>query len=210
MPVVTITRQFGSGGSSVAQKVAQALGWTVIDNEFVEAVAQKAGLPVETVAAHDEKAPSVMQRLVRALAAAAPEEFVPGGAGPEEPTEEAIVRVTGRVIAEAAQGGRVVLVGRGAQAVLAQARPEEALHAYIVAPLEQRIGAVMQRLKLDAKLAQQMIDKTDADRDRYVEKWHGRKRQEPTHYHLVLNTGFLGYDAAAEQIVVAVTRRGWS
>jgi cytidylate kinase len=210
MPVVTITRQFGSGGSSVAQKVAQALGWTVIDNEFVEAVAQKAGLPVETVAAHDEKAPSVMQRLVRALAAAAPEEFVPGGAGPEEPTEEAIVRVTGRVIAEAAQGGRVVLVGRGAQAVLAQARPEEALHAYIVAPLEQRIGAVMQRLKLDAKLAQQMIDKTDADRDRYVEKWHGRKRQEPTNYHLVLNTGFLGYDAAAEQIVVAVTRRGWS
>jgi cytidylate kinase len=210
MPVVTITRQFGSGGSSVAQKVAQALGWTVIDNEFVEAVAQKAGLPVETVAAHDEKAPSVMQRLVRALAAAAPEEFVPGGAGPEEPTEEAIVRVTGRVIAEAAQGGRVVLVGRGAQAVLAQARPDEALHAYIVAPLEQRIGAVMQRLKLDAKLAQQMIDKTDADRDRYVEKWHGRKRQEPTNYHLVLNTGFLGYDAAAEQIVVAVTRRGWS
>ena len=141
---------------------------------------------------------------------AAPEEFVPGGRSPQEPTEEAVVRVTGRVIAEAAQGGRVVLVGRGAQAVLAQARPEEALHAYIVAPLEQRIGEVMSRLKLDAKSAQQMIEKTDADRDRYVEKWHGRKRQDPTNYHLVLNTGFLGYDAAAEQIVVAVTRRGWT
>lgn len=210
MPVVTITRQFGSGGSRVAQKVAQALGWTVIDNEFVEAVAQKAGLPVETVAAHDEKAPSPMQRLVRALAAAAPEEFVPGGQEPSEPTEAHLVSVTGRVIAEAAQHGKAVLVGRGAQAVLAQARPDEALHAYIVAPLEQRIGEVMTRLHLDAKRAQQMIEKTDADRDRYVEKWHGRKRQDPTNYHLVLNTGFLGYDAAAEQIVVAVTRRGWT
>lgn len=209
MPVVTITRQFGSGGSSVAQKVAQELGWTVIDNEFVAAVAREAGLPVATVAAHDERAPSPMQRLVRALAAAAPEEFVPSGQEADEPTEERIVRVTGRVIGEAAAQGRAVLVGRGAQAVLAKAHPDDALHAYIVAPLEQRIAEVGQRMTLDAKAARHLIDRTDADRDRYVEKWHGRKRQDPTNYHLVLNTGFLGYDAAAEQIVVAVTRRGW-
>lgn len=210
MAVVTITRQFGSGGSSVAQRVAQALGWTVIDNEFVAAVAREAGLPVATVAAHDERAPSPMQRLVRALAAASPEEFVPSGQEAAEPTEERIVRVTGRVIGEAAQQGRAVLVGRGAQAVLAQARPDEALHAYIVAPMEPRIAAVMERMSLDAKSAHQLIEKTDADRDRYVEKWHGRRRQDPTNYHLVLNTGFLGYDAAAEQIVVAVRRRGWA
>src|SRR4051812_14890659 len=98
MAVVTITRQFGSGGSEVARKVAQALGWTVIDNEFVEAVARKAGLPVATVAAHDEREPGAMERLVRALAAAAPEEFVPAGQDAEEPTEEHIVKVTARVI----------------------------------------------------------------------------------------------------------------
>lgn len=210
MPVVTITRQYGAGGSDVAQRVAAALGWTVIDNEFVEAVAKKAGVPVETVAAHDERAPSAMQRLIRALAASSPEEFVPAGQEPVEPTEEHLVRVTERVIAEAAQHGRAVLVGRGAQAVLARARPEEALHVYVVAPLEQRISEVMKRLGADARAAQQAIDKTDADRDRYVDKWHARKRQDPSNYHLVLNTGFLGYDAAAELVVVAVRRRGWS
>jgi cytidylate kinase len=210
MPVVTITRQYGSGGSRVAQLAAQSLGWTVIDNEFVASVAQRAGLPVETVAAHEERAPSLMQRLVRALATASPEVFVPAGQDAEEPTEEHIVEVTERVIAEAAQHGRAVLVGRGAQAVLARTTPDEALHAYIVAPREQRIQEVSRRLGLDERAAAHAVDQTDADRDRYVEKWHGRHRQDPANYHLVLNTGWLGYEVAAELIVAAVRMRGWT
>lgn len=210
MPVVTITRQFGSGGSEVAKLVAESLGWTLIDNEFVDAVARRAGLPVETVAAHDERAPSMMERLVRALSTASPEVFVPAGQDPVEPTEEQIVKVTGRVIAEAAQHGRAVLVGRGAQAVLAMTNPGEEVHAYIVAPMHLRISEVMKRLTLDPKAAEQTITRTDADRDRYVEKWHHRRRQDPTNYHLVLNTGLLGYKLAAELIVAAVRQRGWS
>src|SRR4051812_2853412 len=100
MAVVTITRQYGSGGSSVAQLAAAELGWTVIDNEFVDAVAQQAGLPRETVAAHDERAPSLMERLVRALGSGSPEVFVPAGESAEGPTEQHIVKVTERVIAE--------------------------------------------------------------------------------------------------------------
>lgn len=210
MPVVTITRQFGSGGSSVAQMVAQQLGWTVIDNEFVDQVATRAGLPRETVAELDEKAPSLMQRLVRALATASPEVFVPAGDDATLPAEEQIVRVTERVIAEAARHGRAVLVGRGAQAVLAKASPDEALHAYVVAPREQRIAEVMRRLSLDEKAATQEVDRTDANRDRYVDKWHGRKRQDPTNYHVVVNTAWLGYEGSAELVVAAVRRRGWT
>ena len=209
MPVVTITRQFGSGGSSVALLAAQQLGWTVIDNEFVDEVAKLAGLPKETVAALDERAPSLMQRLVRALATASPEVFVTAGREALEPTEEHIIRVTERVISEAAGHGRVVLVGRGAQAVLAKATPEEALHAYVVAPREQRIVEVMRRLAVDEKAAAQELDRTDANRDRYVEKWHGRKRQDPANYHLVVNTGWLGYEGAADLIVAAIRQRHW-
>ena len=209
MAVVTITRQFGSGGSSVAKLVAQALGWAVIDNEFVDEVAQRAGLPKETVAALDERAPSLMQRLVRALATASPEVFVPAGQDAEEPTEEQVMRVTERVIAEAAQHGHAVLVGRGAQAVLARTRPDEALHAYVVAPRASRITEVMRRNGLDEKAAAHEIDITDAGRDRYVQKWHGRQRQDPANYHLVLNTGWLGYEGAAGLIVSAVRMRGW-
>ncbi|HEY2806085.1 MAG TPA: cytidylate kinase-like family protein [Gemmatimonadales bacterium] len=209
MAVVTITRQYGSGGSSVAGLVATALGWTLVDNEFIETVARRAGLPVETVAAREERAPSLMQRLVRALATASPEAFVPAGQDAVEPTEEHIVEVTGRVIAEAAQHGRAVIVGRGAQAVLAKSRPDEALHAYIVAPREDRVREIAKRLSLDPKAASDALDRTDADRDRYVTRWHDRHRQDPANYHLVLNTGWLGYDGAAELIVAAARRRGW-
>lgn len=207
--VVTITRQYGAGGSRVAQLVAQALGWTVIDNEFVAAVATRAGLPVETVAAQEERAPSLMERLVRTFATASPEVFVPAGSTEQEPTEEQIVQVTARIIAEAAQHGRVVLVGRGAQAVLASAGPDEALHAWVVAPRPARLTTLMARLQLDEKAAAAAMDDTESNRDRYVQKWHGRKRQDPANYHLAVNTGFLGYEGAAELIVSAARHRGW-
>lgn len=209
MGVVTITRQYGAGGSRVAQRIAQALGWTLIDNEFVAAVAARAGLPVETVAAHEERAPSLMERLVRTLATASPEVFVPAGSTDEEPTEARIVTVTSRVIAEAAQHGRVVLVGRGAQAVLASAGADEALHVWVVAPRAARLATLMQRLNLDEKAASAAMDGTEADRDRYVQKWHDRHRQDPAHYHLAVNTGFLGYDGAADLVVAAARQRGW-
>lgn len=209
MAVVTITRQYGAGGSRVAQLIAQALGWTVVDNEFVEAVATRAGLPAATVAAHEERAPSLMERLVSTLATASPEMFVPSGSTSEEPTEEQIVKVTARVIAEAAQHGRAVLVGRGAQAVLARTSPNEALHVWVVAPRADRVTTLMARLELDEKAAESAMDSTEANRDRYVQKWHGRRRQDPANYHLAVNTGFLGYAQAAELVVSAVRQRGW-
>lgn len=210
MAVVTITRQYGAGGSRVAELAAQALDWTVIDNEFIEAVARRAGLPAEEVAARQERAPSLLSRLARALATASPEVFVPAAADAEEPAEERIVRLTERVITDAAQEGRAVLVGRAAQFVLGSAWPEWALHAYVVAPRDVRLRTVAARLGVDEAEAARITDRTDADRDRYVQRWYGRQRQDPANYHLVLNTAWLGYDGAAETIVQALRRRGWA
>src|SRR5207253_580249 len=132
-PVITITRQYASGGSEVARLVAAELGWDVIDNEFVDEVARRAGLPPDAVAQREERAPGLLERLARTLAAGSPEMFIATAGVPRvEPDEAAIVQLTERVIAEAAAQGRIVLVGRGAQAVLAQ-RPD-ALHVYVVAP----------------------------------------------------------------------------
>jgi len=207
MAVVTITRQYGAGGSDVASLVAHRLGWTLVDNEFVEEVARRAGLPVETVAAKEERAPSLKERLVSALATSSPEVFVPTGETTDEhPTEERIVRVTERIIADAARHGRAVLVGRGAQAVLASAGPEAALHAYVVAPLDARVRAIMVRLSLPESGAARAVHETEAARDRYVERWYSRKRQDPSHYHLCVNTARLGYDGAAEMITAAAQR----
>src|SRR5881296_64518 len=208
-PVITITRQYASGGSEVAGLVAAALRWEVIDNEFVDEVARRAGLPAEEVAQRDERAPGLLERLARTLAAGSPELFIATAGIPRvDPDEAAIVRLTERVIAEAAAHGRIVLVGRGAQAVLAQ-RPD-ALHVYVVASKPWRMQLAVQRLGVDPASAEQVVDETDRQRDQYVKTYYGRHRHDFVNYDLVVNTERLGLDGAAAVIVAEARRRRWT
>ena len=209
MAVITITRQYGAGGSEVGRRVAERLGWTVIDNEFVSAVAAQAGLPADAVAAHEERVPPLIVRLGRTLAASSPEMFVPSAATGAEIEEDRLAAVTARVVREAAAQGRVVLVGRGGQAILSEHPREEALHVYVTAPRETRIATVRARSGLAAAEAAHLADRTEADRDRYVHRYYGRRRNDPANYHLVVNTGLLGFDGATDVICGAASRNGW-
>ena len=207
-PVITITRQYASGGSEVARLVAAALRWDVIDNEFVDQVARRAGLPKDTVAQRDERAPGLLERLARTLAAGSPELFIATAGIPRvDPDEAAIVRVTERVIAEAAAHGRIVLVGRGAQAVLAQ-RPD-ALHVYVVAPRPWRMKLAVERLGVNPAEVDKVVDETDRERDQYVRTYYGRQRQDVVNYDMVVNTEKLGIDGAAALVVAEARRRSW-
>jgi len=206
-PVITVTRQYASGGSDVAHRVAVALGWTVIDNEFVDQVAERAGLPAAEVAQLEERAPGLLERLARTLAIASPEMFLASAAAPRvEQDETTIVQVTERVIAEAAAHGRIVLVGRGAQAVLAR-RPD-ALHVYVVASKPWRMQLAVERLGVDPARAEQVVDETDRQRDQYVRTYYGRQRHDFANYDLVVNSERLGLDGAAAVVVAEARRRG--
>src|SRR3989440_4723817 len=208
-PVITITRQYASGGSEVARLVAAELGWDVIDNEFVDEVARRAGLPPDAVAQREERAPGLLERLARTLAAGSPEMFIATAGVPRvEPDEAAIVQLTERVIAEAAAQGRIVLVGRGAQAVLAQ-RPD-ALHAYVVAPKPWRLKHAVERLGVNLASVEKVVDDIDRQRDQYVRTYYGRHRDDAVNYDLVVNAERLGLDGAAALIVAEATRRGGS
>jgi cytidylate kinase len=207
MSVITVTRQYGAGGSEVARLAAEKLGWHLVDNEFVDEVARRSGVSTEEVAAREERAPSLLDRLVRALAASSPEVFVPGGTQTTEKEADALVTTTENVIAEAGTAGNVVLVGRGAQAFFAKAHAANALHVFVVAPLENRIAELSRRLSIDADQAKQQAEVMEADRDRYVHRYYQRKRQDVANYHLVVNTGHLGYEGAAEVVVCAAQQR---
>jgi len=126
---------------------------------------------------------------------------------PVETGEETLVQMTERVISEAAAEGRVVLVGRGAQAVLAT-RPN-ALHVYVVASKPFRRKVAIDRLSVDPAKVDKVIDETDHQRDQYVKTHYGRDRQDLTQYDFVLNAERLGFEGAAEVIVAEVKRRGW-
>jgi CMP/dCMP kinase len=208
-PVITVTRQYASGGSDVARLVAAQLEWDVIDNEFVDAVARRAGLPADEVAQREERAPGLLERLARTLAAASPELFVASATVPTVEQDEAtIVQVTERVIAEAAAHGRIVLVGRGAQVVLAQ-RPD-ALHVYVVAPKPWRTRLAVERLGVNEAEVDRLVDETDRQRDQYVKTYYGRQRQDISNYDLIVNTARVGIDGAAALVVAEAHRRKWS
>jgi cytidylate kinase len=205
-PVITVTRQYASGGSEVARLAANELGWEVIDNEFVDAVARRAGLPPAEVAQREERAPGLLERLARALAVSSPEMFIAAEqAASAERDDATIARMTERVIAEAAAQGRIVLVGRGAQILLAQ-RPD-ALHVYVVASRAWRVRHAIERMGADPATAGKEVDETDKRRDEYVKTYYGRVRHDVTNYDLVVNTERLGFEAAAAVIVLEATRR---
>jgi cytidylate kinase len=207
--IITISRQYGAGGSEVAALVARTLGWRVVDNELVERVAASAGLAPDDVASREERVSTFVERLARALVAATPELVVPPEAGGTAPSlsEDDLVKVTERVVEEVAAEGRVVLVGRAAPAVLARER--DAIHVKVVAPREWRVRAVSERLGMPAGDAAALTDETDRNRARYHRQHYQRDWADPANYHLVLNTAALGLEGAAEVIVGRARGLGW-
>jgi cytidylate kinase len=207
MSAITISREFGSGGSDIAQLVASRLGWTLIDNEFVSRVAERAGCTTAEVQQQEERVPTLIERLARALTVSAPEMFA-AAADPQMamPPEDRIVRITETVMSEAVQRGHVVMVGRGAQAYLAER--EGTLHVYVVAPREQRITAVVRRLGVTPEEAAKRIDEVDGGRARYVRTHYARAWDAAANYDLVINTGHFTYEQAAALIVTAAQARG--
>jgi len=210
MPVITISRQYASGGSNIAKLVADRLGWHVVDNELVDRVAEQAGLPSSEVAAREERVPGFIERIARALAISSPEVFVTTGEPPVArfDREADLVRATEAVVAQAVrEEPRLILVGRGAQAILAQ--HEDALHVFVVAPREVRIQAAMRRLEIEQDEAEEMLDRTDEGRRRYVKTYYDREWEHAANYHFVVSTGVFNYEQAAELIVAAARARGW-
>src|SRR3989442_6289194 len=101
-PVITVTRQYGSGGSDVARLVAERLGWELVDNQFVEEVARRAGVPPAEVAQREERAPGLLERLARTLAVASPEMILAQATVPRVEQDQAtLLQSSVRVIAAA-------------------------------------------------------------------------------------------------------------
>ena len=205
MPVITISRMYGSGGSEVAERVANALGWPLFDDAMVDAIAERSGLTRAEVSAQDERVPSMVERLASALSLGSPEVMPPVPAGPIETTEERIVAVTRRVIEEALQSGPAVFVGRGAQCLLAERT--DALHVFCFAPRSALRRYAMDKFGIDAIAADRLVSEQNKQREHYVKRHWNRSWLALENYHLCVNTAWLGIDGAAEQVLDAARRQ---
>ncbi len=201
MSVITVSRTYGSGGSEVAAIVAKALGWSLLDNAVVDAVAVRLGVTPSEVAAREERVASLVERLVDTMALGSQEWLTPLSGSKRPPTEEQLVDVTRHIVEEALARGPAVVVGRGAQSMLA-AR-SDALHVFCYAPRRALIARSMSRDGLAEEAATKRVDDTNAQREQWVRKHFNRSWEEHSNYHLSVNTEWLGIDGAAEMILSA-------
>jgi cytidylate kinase len=223
MTVITFSRQLGSRAREVADEVARALNLRLIDAEAINRAAQQAGVPEHALAELEHegdqslagrvlKAFETMPVLspgaeVRPAQAEAPALTLPfvglfsATVSPLSASLDRYVRVVGLVVQGLAREGNVLVLGRGSQ-VLLRKHPG-ALHVQIVAPLPDRIKAVMVRYKLDKKAAESRVRASDRDRAYYLRRYHGVNWLDPTLYHLVINTGRVPVPAAVDLIVRA-------
>ena len=204
MAILTVSRLYGSGGSEVAAITAKLLGWSLLDNTVVDAVAARMGLSVAEVRDREERVPSLVERLTSAMAMGSQEWAGPIAAA-KRPTAEQLIEVTRHVIEEAIASGPVVVVGRGAQAILAER--QDALHVFCYAPRKALIARTMRREGVSAEDATRLVENTNKERDQWVRLHWERDRSAHENYDLSVNTDRMGIQGSAELIVAAAKSR---
>jgi len=205
MPVITIAREFGAGGARVAAMLAQRLGAEVIDRQLVADVASRLGLTADEVAAEDERAKSVVDRLIRSFAwfgEAYGAGWSPPYGDPLADPQQAVRLLTEEVIRETARRGNAIIVGRGGAFVLADW--PDVLHVFLRSAEPVRIREIMARYALSEEAARRRLHQTDADRGAYMRRNYETDWRDPRRYDLLLDTGRLGYQRAADTILAAL------
>jgi cytidylate kinase len=203
MPVITIARQLGASGEAVANRLAEALGWRLLDRALVERIADELEVAPEQVEAVNERVERFVERLGSYLSEGFPE-MLPIPVAPAV-SPETTARAARRIVeAAAAEGVPAVIVGHGAQCILQDY--SDVLHVLLHAPFDHRVRRVSQHFGLDEKAATERVRQSDADRKRYVREHFGREWLDPALYHLTIDTEHFGVEGAAELIWEAVNR----
>jgi CMP/dCMP kinase len=205
--VVTISRQFGSGGAEVGRILAEESGLLYVDQAIIAEVAKRLGINEEQAARQDEQVAGQVGYILEALRSSSPFNlhynylFKPTDV-PTQAQGVAYLLLTQRVLLELATGGDVVIIGRGSQFLLHGAT--RTLHIYIFAPLDFRIEKVMNLYHVNRDSAREMIERRDYEHNAYLGRYYGGNQHQPNLYHLLINTGLFTYELAANLIQQAI------
>jgi cytidylate kinase len=185
--VLTLSREVGSGGAEVSRLIATELGFDLWDREIVHAIAEKSGVRESLIATLDEHGRGLIKQFRANLVGH---------------DEEALAYATrlGEVVHSIGQHGDAVIVGRGAQYILG---PEMVLAVRLVAPAEARAKRIADREGMDLVAAQKAVTARDRDRRDFCRQHFGEDIDAPRNYDLVVNTGRVTLEQAAEVVVAA-------
>ncbi len=192
--IITISREFGSGGRSVGKLVAEKLGYRFYDRELVNKVSERSGFSPEFIEESGEYA-SARSSLLFALATAS--QYSADGLSMHD---RLYIEQT-KIIEELAAEGDCVIVGRCADFILRDWK--ECLHVFIHADMESRAKRIVERYGEGDRSAEKRLAEKDQKRKVYYKNYTGRNWGQAQNYDLCLNSGVLGVETCAELIVQA-------
>ena len=204
--LITISREFGAGGSDLARALGEKLQWPVLDRELVRAVAKRLRLDPRHVEPVDERTSNWLARLVAsALLMSPPEQHVDVDSNTVV-HPDAVAEAARAAILAAAQTPPLIVVGHGAQCLF-QHRPST-LHVRLVSSMDQRVDRICRRETCDRVAAAQVARRMDEVRRAYVRRHYHTDIRDPLLYDLHLNTSTIPIDVCVDVIAGVVVREG--
>jgi len=194
--IITVEREYGSGGGDIARLLADRLGWKLWDQLLTEEIARLVDCPKSIVESHEERNDPLYYRLFKSFMRGSYEGSINAPKLKLVDTE-CVLRVTRNVVLKVAETGNCVIVGRGSQHFL-ENRPDT-LRVFLYAPAEEKVRRVAARGHSETE-ARELVETVDRDRSAYIQKYF--KVDWPTRslYHLMLNTS-IGEVRAVDAIV---------
>ena len=192
---ITITREFGSLGRSIAKALSEELQIEFYDRDIVEQVAKQLNMPVSTVSNVEEKSP---KRLIRRM--------FPLGTD-EEYIQDMIFDVQKDIILNLAEKSSCILVGRCADRLLENEKNN--LNIFIYAPYAKRLQNCVNILGMTETEAKKMILSVDRARNAYHKKYAGYLPSDPRHKNLKIDSSLLGVEKTAHAIAEIVRELEW-
>lgn len=183
---ITISREAGANGPAIARAVGERLKWPVYDKELVQKIADEMGLHADLLQSVDEKQMGWLKECLRTFASAS------------KVNETAFVRHLVETLLSLAAHGECVIVGRGAAVVLPA---ETTLKVRLGGPARQRIETIRQRFGIPREEAENWVQKTDHERQRFVMDHFHKDPSDPQYYDLVLNSSRFSVAECADFIV---------
>lgn len=190
--IITVSRQFGSGGRSIAKEVANALGYDYYDSELVEKVAEETGFDPSYIADAGEYAPG-RSILSYALGSTSPH----ASAGGMNATDY-LWTTQSRIITEIADKGNCVIVGRCADYILRDRK--DCLNVFIRADDGYRAKRIVELYGVRDKSPLKRLEEKDTKRKVNYKYFTGREWGNIENYHIVLDSGALGSEACIKII----------
>jgi len=198
--IVTVAREYGSGGARIAQLLADKLDWKLLDRCLVEKIAQLARVEPQLAEQYDERPDPWVNRIVHALWRAGLMRGTLASPIPELFDADTMASLSQRVIEEAADIGNCVIVGRASQCVLQER--SDAFHVFIYAPRAERLRRVRSRHASCAE-AELALDAKDQERAALIRRYFNQDWSNRHLYDLMI-TSKLGEEVVLTTILSAL------